>query len=408
MGSRHTGFHPSFWRRPKNDLRPVAIQRLAQQPPRHKLVGPGDLLGIYIEGVLGNDNEPPPVNQPLPGSDLPPSIGYPIPVREDGTLSLPLIPPLRVDGLTLPQVEDVIRRTYTVDNQFLNPSEARIIVSLMRLRTVRVRVMRQDGGLVRQRTNQNGGFVTSDLVTRGFTLDLPAYQNDVATALTETGGLPGTDAMNEIKILRPSLLDQQRRDEFERRWFEAEIADPCLCRPPLPDDPAIIRIPLRLPPGQTPTFKPEDVILQDGDIVLIEGREREVFYTGGLLGGGEFPLPRDYDLDVIGAMSIVGQGVGNPNSGGFQGGGRFGGGGFGVNSIGGIPPGQLFVLRKTPCGGQVSIAVDLNRAINNPAARPLVQAGDILVLMYKPEEELLNFGLGSFFTFGIAELIRGN
>jgi hypothetical protein len=105
-------------------------------------------------------------------------------------------------------------------------------------------------------------------------------------------------------------------------------------------------------------------------------------------------------------MSIVGQGVGNPSNNTTNNSGRFGG--LGVSSVGGIPPGQLYILRKTPCDGQITIAVDLNRAINNPSARPLVQSGDILVLMYKPEEELLNFGLGTFFTFGIAELLRSN
>jgi len=52
--------------------------------------------------------------------------------------------------------------------------------------------------------------------------------------------------------------------------------------------------------------------------------------------------------------------------------------------------------------------VDLNRAVRDPSARPLIQAGDILILRYKPEEEALNFSLGTFFTFGIRELFRGN
>ncbi len=398
---------PQFLAPAKNDLVEIDYSRLRQPAPLERLVDAGDILGIYIEGVMGDEGEQPPVNLPQPGSDLPPSIGYPYLVRDDGTLSLPLIPPVPVKGLTLPQIEKVVRRAYTEDNQFLNPDQARITVTLMKLRTYRVTVMRQDGGFVRQQVGRNGGMVTSDQITRGYTLDLPAYKNDIMTALAETGGLPGMDAKAEVKILRSSLLDQRKRDEFVKKWYQAEIGDPCLCRPPLPDDPAVLRIPLRLPPGETPSFNPEDIILQEGDIVLIEGREREVFYTGGLLGGGEFPLPRDYDLDVIGAMSIVGQGVANPSAGGNGNVSRgVGGGGFGVNSIGGIPPGQLFILRKTPCNGQVTIAVDLNRAINNPAARPLVQAGDYLVLMYKPEEELLNFGLGTFFTYGIAELIR--
>ena len=64
------------------------------------------------------------------------------------------------------------------------------------------------------------------------------------------------------------------------------------------------------------------------------------------------------------------------------------------------------VLRKTPCGGQIIIEVDLNRAMNDPRSRPLVQAGDILVLRYRPEEEVTNFGIVTFFTYGIQEFIR--
>jgi hypothetical protein len=158
-----------------------------------------------------------------------------------------------------------------------------------------------------------------------------------------------------------------------------------------------------LPPGQFPTFRPEDIILNEGDLVLIESRETEVFYTGGLLGGGQFPLPRDYDLDVLGAMSLAGAGIAGSSAGG-------GGGGLGISasSVGGVPPGNLFILRKTPCNGQITIAVDLARAARDPSARPLVQPGDILILQYKVGEELLNFGLGSFFTYGIAQLFQNN
>ena len=387
-----------FLAQPKNNLVNVDISRLRQQPPREYLIDADDVLGIYIEGILGNADEPPPVSLGEPGSDLPPSIGYPIPVREDGTLSLPLIPPLRVRGLTVTQVETLIQRAYTIDRQLLRKGQDRIIVTIMKQRTYRVVVMRQDGGL-----NRQTGEGTTEASTRGEALDLPAYKNDVMHALAATGGLPAQDAKNEIQILRSSLIDQEDRDAFIQRWFSAELPDPCLCRPPLPHDPAILRIPLRLPPGATPQFKPEDIILEDGDIVLIENREREVFYTGGLLVGGEYALPRDYDLDVVGAMAMVKQGVGNPQ---IQGaGGSQGLGGFNVASIGGAAPSRLFILRKTPCDGQITIAVDLNRATRDPSARPLVQAGDVLLLQYKPLEEALNFGIGTFFTFGVSQLL---
>ena len=166
----------------------------------------------------------------------------------------------------------------------------------------------------------------------------------------------------------------------------------------------MLKIPMRLPPGITPNFREEDIILEDGDIVYIESRTAEVFYTGGLLPGGEFIIPRDYDLDVYGAMALAGAAVSGPRG---MGGGGGGGGGFGVGSIGGVPPGVLYVLRKTPCNGQITIEVDLAKANLDPRERILIQPGDTLILRYKPCEELLNFGLGTFFTFGIQAALVG-
>ena len=47
--------------------------------------------GFYVfEGVLGEEGQLPPVNVSA-SSTQPPSLGYPIPVRDDGTLPLPLV-----------------------------------------------------------------------------------------------------------------------------------------------------------------------------------------------------------------------------------------------------------------------------------------------------------------------------
>lgn len=409
---------PEFLAQPRNNLVPIDFSRLRQEPPREYLLDKGDVLGIYIEGVLGDLNQLPPVHFPEPGSELPPAIGYPVPVREDGTIALPLVPPIPVRGLTLNQAQDAIRKAYTIDQEILRPGKDRIIVTLMRERTYSIIVIRQDGvdastlGPVSARGGggfgRGGGFAArSSQLSRGQVIQLPAYKNDVLHALATTGGLPGVNAKNEVKILRSSLLDAQKRDAFVQQFYlQHGDQGPCLCAPPLPDDPSIIRIPLRLPPGEVPRFRPEDIILEDGDIVLIESRETEVFYTGGLLGPGEYPLPRDYDLDALTALSVVGPGVGNP-FGGFGG----TGGGIGANlgtALGGAPPGQLYILRKTPCNGQVIIAVDMNRAIRDPRARPLIQPGDVLILRYKPEEEVLNFGIGTFFLHGFFQFFRRN
>ena len=40
-------------------------------------------------------------------------------------------------------------------------------------------------------------------------------------------------------------------------------------------------------------------------VVFIEARDNDVFYTGGLLPAAENVLPRDYDLDVIEAITRI-------------------------------------------------------------------------------------------------------
>lgn len=398
---------PQFLAQSKNNLVPMDPARLSQEPPRDYLLDDGDILGIYIEGILpfvppDRPPEPPPVNFPEATSQLDPSLGFPIAVINDGTIQLPNLEPIKVRGLTIDQTRDLIRKYYLDSEILRESSRLQPIVTLMKERTYNVIVIRQDMGAVGGGGGGAGqaGFTrATDYSATGRMLKLKAYQNDVLNALMESGGLPGVNAKNEVKILRASRADQRRRDEFVQQFYQQYYCnpDPCGCPPPLPEDPSILKIPLRLPPGTIPEFGPENVVLEDGDIVYIESRDAEVFYTGGLLPGGEFKIPRDYDLDVLTAMALSGGGISRQQNGGGGGGGMGGIGGM----VGQVPPGMLYVLRKTPCNGQITIAVDLAKANVDPRERILVQPGDILVLRFKPSEEILNFSLGAFFTFGI-------
>jgi len=399
---------PQFLAQSKNNLVPLDPARLSQEPPRDYLLDDGDILGIYIEGILpfvppDRPPEPPPVNFPDATSQLDPSLGFPIAVINDGTIQLPNLEPIKVRGLTIDQTRDLIRKYYLDSEILRESSRLQPIVTLMKERTYNVIVIRQDMGAGATGggggAGQAGFTRATDYSATGRMLKLKAYQNDVLNALMESGGLPGVNAKNEVKILRASRADQRRRDEFVQQFYQQYYCnpDPCGCPPPLPEDPSILKIPLRLPPGTIPEFGPENVVLEDGDIVYIESRDAEVFYTGGLLPGGEFKIPRDYDLDVLTAMALSGGGISRQQNGGGGGGGMGGIGGM----VGQVPPGMLYVLRKTPCNGQITIAVDLAKANVDPRERILVQPGDILVLRYKPSEEILNFSLGTFFTFGI-------
>lgn len=377
---------PELLGRPRANTQQISIARLRQEPPKVYLIGPGDILGIYIPDVLGTEEDPPPVHFPEQG-DQPPALGYPVPVREDGTLALPLIPPVSVEGLSLSEVSDKVLADY-VDANILKEGQAKIIVTLLRRRMHRVAVIREEGG-------------GKDGVTKrgtGQTIDLPAYENDVLHALNQTGGLPGLDAKNEIYILRGTFEDGERRDAIIAQLSASR--NPCDCPCPDPEDPSTVRIPIRFHPEGLPQFKQEDIILQTGDIVYIPARDHEKFYTGGALGGGEFLLPRDYDLDVLGAIAIARGPLGSSGTGvsriGNQFGGGYGIGGGGGGGGGAVAPSLLIIVRKLPCGGQIPISVDLNRALIDPSHRILVQPEDTLVLRYRIQEELLNAALGIF------------
>ncbi len=377
---------PRLFDAPRASQEPINFVCLRQDPPPVYQLGPRDILGIYIEGVLGKPDDPPPVHFPEQ-ADIPPAIGYPIPVREDGTLVLPLVPPINVTGLTLAQTELEIRKAYTLDRNVLRPGRDRIIVTLIRPRTYQVTVVREDtGGPGIARGLAKGELILGS-TKRGMTyqVELPAYQNDVLHALNASGGLPGVDAKNQITILRGNFADVREQQQFIHSIQDAQVREDVL-----ESNPNVVRIPLRATPGQPlPNLSQEDVILAGGDIVFIESREAEVFYTGGLLEGGQHPLPRDYDLDVLGAIAMAGGSVAAA-AGGSGPNALSGGGG----SAGIIPPTRVIVVRHIN-GEQIAIRINLKRALRDPRERILIQPNDFVMLEYTCFELVANIALGN-------------
>jgi protein involved in polysaccharide export with SLBB domain len=392
-----------FKAEPQASKVPLNPARLRQTAPEFYTLDTKDVLGIFIEGVLGNSDEPIPVQIPDPSSDLPPAMGFPVPVREDGTLSLPSVKPIPVRGLTIKQAEELIQRAYRGGPEPILKEDGRIIVTLLRERTYRVFVVRQDnsaaqrGAQFQGQAQQNQVNDRSDLSARGFVLQMPAYKNDVLNALLQTGGIPGVNAKPEIRILRGDRFDDVRRDRIASEFYRSIQSgnSPYGQVPNLEDAANTVKIPLRLKPGQVPDVRPEDIILRDGDVVYVDTRETDVFYTSGLLRGGEFPLPRDYDLDILAAVSVTGSNFATGQRTGFLGG-----------AAQNVPPTELVVLRRIPGDRQLAIRIDLNQAINDPKQRLLVKAGDTLVLRFKPQEELLNLVSNVFYTFGVQRLFR--
>ena len=378
--------------RPKENYQSISPTRLRQDLPHAYLLGPGDTLGVYIETILGEQEHEVPVVQSA--TNRPPAVGYPIVVGAEGTIRLPLINPLAVEGMSLDEARNAIQRAYVVDKKILPPGRDRILVSLIRPRTYRVLVIRQETGATSSAQSNLGSIQLGNTKRgTGYTVDLEAFENDVMHALTQTGGMPGEDAKNELIIYRGLFADAA---DFDQKLASLN-SQTGICTTPnrILSSPNVIRIPLRFDPEDPPAFGKEDIILKSGDVLVIEARETEVFYPGGVLGGQQIPLPRDYDLDVLEAIALAtgsiggpGTGLGNLGRGGILGAVR--------STTVGVPPTRVHVIRQTPTGQQLAIRVNVKKCMIDPNERILMQPGDILLLQYTLAEEAANAILGVF------------
>src|SRR5262245_38435762 len=73
---------PEVLGRPREEEIPIPLTRLRQSPPEKYRIAAGDVLGVWIEGVLGARDQAPPVIPPPPGTRLNSSVGIPINVSD--------------------------------------------------------------------------------------------------------------------------------------------------------------------------------------------------------------------------------------------------------------------------------------------------------------------------------------
>jgi RNA polymerase sigma factor (sigma-70 family) len=255
----------------QGELRDISLLSLRRTPIDVYRLGPGDTLGLVIDSILGDSQQPIPVRQGET-SNAPPSLGYPVVVREDGTISMPQVPPIKVEGMSIAEVEKALRDAYTVQRRIIPDStKFSAIVTLARKRTARILVIRQDyGGSAPAANNSvhgNTSVSTGPKRGSGQILELPIGENDLITALAKTGGIPGADAVNEVVIERTRPVPIATADAAAR-----SASKPGAPNPGSKYDKQTIRIPLRLRANDPIPFTEEDITLQNGDIVFIAAR----------------------------------------------------------------------------------------------------------------------------------------
>ncbi len=393
----------SLWQGYRDGLVPIDYGLLTQPKPVPRLLAPGDMVSVYIEGVLPSGVTQIPaferaetftqIYYPPEGSIRGPSFGVPLEVSEQGTITLPLIGQFPVSGKSVVQLSQEITKAY-VDRDILKVGQEKTFVTLIKEGVRRITVLRQDTPN-KQPTLLAATDVPYTKIGNGQIIDLAVYQNDVLHALADSGGLPGIDSTQECfiirrqnpKLFRPSQLTKNPEAAapvgVDGKLNIAELGRG-----------GAICIPLALAPGEEIQFTPDDVILQDGDILYIPKRE-EYYYTAGLLPGRRVPLPRDHDVDILQAITLATGNFGTPT--------QITGVGIGNH----ITPSLAVVVRKQPDGMQQLIKVDLHKALLDPCERVIIRPDDIVLLQYRPGEAALNMVMNVFFySFSVAPTIN--
>lgn len=214
----------------------------------------GDILAVIVDGVLGSFKNAP-IHLPREGSDIIAGMGHPVPVREDGTVSLPLMDPISVRGLTVVQAQKRIERAY-IDSKILIKRN-QVMVNLMRKRTIRVAVI----------TNRYPNPYSNEQVRSVDNVTIPEAQADTLTALAASGG--SFDDTN-IRVLR-------NRPLYGKRMQNRQVRGPAI-------------------QGQ----------LREGDIVDARLPDAGYFFAGGQLDSGRYRLPTTYPLTATQALAQTG------------------------------------------------------------------------------------------------------
>lgn len=246
---------------PESRWETLPLSLLQKEASPDYRLAPEDILGVWVGGVLGELNEPPPPRIAKSGSK-PSGYGFPVPVRADGTILLPLVSPIQVAQMTVEEAEEAIRHAYTVGKEILKRGRERIVVTLMKQRECPVVVIRQDmpadapAGV--EATKRNGRGVVQ-------TIGLPATENDVLHALALTGGYPRPEVPTEIIIERQSATGVATAERLPR---SAKDASPGPQAESVPGDRRVC-ITLNYPSSYRPMVRPQDVVLHKGDVMVV-------------------------------------------------------------------------------------------------------------------------------------------
>ena len=226
---------------------PLDLSVLASRSINNDLIYPGDVLDITL--VTGAEDEQP---EPLPYR-----------VNPDGTVNMPLLGPIVVQGMTLKQAEEQIRHQAVERRIYRDP----LVSVLMNSRqTDKVRVV----GAV----NEPGDY------------EIPRAGSDLLAAIIAAKGL-SDKAGQQIEVRHRMVIE----DGIAQASFDPLAAE------------QTVHVDL----VQAMAGQAGDLSLRDGSVVMVKERQPRTVYVHGLVPhDGEFEIPDDEPLRVTQAIALAG------------------------------------------------------------------------------------------------------
>jgi polysaccharide export outer membrane protein len=231
--------------------RTLDLSQLARPRPNNEQIFVGDVLEVSI--ATGIERQGP--------------SKWMLRVAEDGTVNVPLVGPVRVDGLVLPHAEYAVREASMTRGIYRSPQVA---VQLVERRSIRVSVVGE--------------------VEKPGDYEIPLAHADLMAAISLAGGLKSDSAGEIVEITHPANSFAVQQASYPGA-------------PPSPVNGRNVTVNLR----DVTDGRPGDFHLENGTVVMVQKKPPRKFSVIGLVNRpGQYEGLNDQDIRLLDAIAIAG------------------------------------------------------------------------------------------------------
>ena len=354
---------PEYLAPPPKLVRTLDLTKLARPTEAQNRLLPGDVLEVNCSNLFEESSR-----------ESKESEKFPVRIASDGTVSLPLLPHrVRVSSMTVGEAEQVMRNAYRAAELIRRPQLTVKVLEYKKNKIYVIGAVKKPGMYqlrpdhcdplraiaAAEGVNEEAGTVVEiRRAVKASWKKPPAVAGSVDRATSKNEGVIGVVYMGDDESLKkaqetPKRLAVLRPPGAFPIWTPKSSA-PANPNKAAPDE-QIIRFDLT---SANIRMRPDQLQLQNGDIVSVEKKKiRPFFVTGSVNKPGEFPMPTGRDIRVLEAVGMAGGVL--PTS----------------------DPNVALLIRRPEGKEPIVIRIELDRAGRYPQENLSLIEGDVIVVV---------------------------